>query len=75
MIYHREFFVAHRTGQAVNSRMESLLRMVGIEDRFLGFSSEISQKLTQIIDYSKVSQRLQERIERSKEFLKKELKK
>lgn len=73
-IYHREFFVFNRYQAGVsgstNTRLESFLRLIGIQDRLIKDENEEREE----IDYSRVDRKLERLRESSFKFLKGALK-
>ena len=69
IIYRRNFFTIKRQGQAVNSRMESLLRMCNLENRLITDEKNADQILNSNIEYDTISSQLEEKIAFSKKYL------
>ena len=70
IIFKRNFLVIKRHGQAVNSRMESLLRMCNIENRLITNLNDGIQILNYNIPYNEIGEILDKKILFSKEYLK-----
>lgn len=70
MIFHKQFVVFNRA-EKINTRMQDLLGLVGLQNRNVGSIDSIN-KITQI-DYTHVQQRIDLEIKNSKEYLQKVL--
>lgn len=79
ILNHKKFFVLNRfvegSAGSTNSRLESLLGKLGLEDRRIGTLQELNEKYNEEIDYSKVDEILSKWIGESKEYLKDALEK
>lgn len=69
LLFNKEFFIFGRNRHKVNSRMESLLKMLCIENRFITSTDDFSQ-LNTPINYAQVNSLLEEKIKLSKNYLK-----
>lgn len=74
VLFHKKFFVLNRfvegSAGSTNSRLESLLGKLGLEERRIGSLSELNEKYKDEIQYSAVDKTLNQWISDSKEYLK-----
>lgn len=66
LLFHKDFFVLNRQ-EAINTRMQDLLKQVGLEDRLLQKTEDLER--ARPIIWNQVDKILQKDIEFSKEFL------
>lgn len=71
IIFEKQFFVFNRK-DAVNSRMESLMEMAGLQDRLIINESDF-EKMDSHIDYDAVNSRISEYVAQSKDVLAKNI--
>lgn len=71
IIFEKPFFVFNRK-DAVNSRMESLMEMAGLQDRLIMNQADFF-KMDSLIDYEAVNSRIGEYIAKSKDVLAKNI--
>lgn len=71
IIFEKQFFVFNRK-DAVNSRMESLMEMAGLQDRLIMNQADFI-KMDSLIDYEAVNSRMGEYITKSKDVLAKNI--
>lgn len=69
LIFHKEFFVIRRQ-ENINTRMRDLLRYVGLEDRLIEEPQEVDVVCK--IDWKQVDSKLNDLIEKSKDYLRKQ---
>lgn len=73
LIHHKKFFVFRRypskSKVSTNSRLDSLLNVVGLTERLLQGNEDVSSWIEKEIDYDAVDEKLEEFREESKEFL------
>jgi polysaccharide pyruvyl transferase WcaK-like protein len=69
LIFGREFFVVPRRGHEVNTRMESLLRDVGLSDRLVEDPASFDFLSIPRIDVEVLRDRISDRVAGSKDFL------
>ena len=78
LINNKEFFVFRRyknkSKVSTNSRLDSLLNIVGLKERMLDGDEDVAQCMEMNIDYDIVDKKLEEFREESKEFLRGALK-
>lgn len=69
ILYHKQFVVFNRSeqGQTMNSRLDTLLKKFGLEDRL--FTGNNYEELRQPIDFSHVDEILEQEKQRVKDFL------
>ena len=65
----RDFFVVTPERKQNNSRQNSLLRLVGLENRMIIEGGKIPERQNYYVDYSKVNPQLEAARERSKKYL------
>ncbi len=77
LIHHKKFFVfrryPNRSKVSTNSRLDSLLKIVGLTDRLLEGTEEVAEWMEKQIDYEVVDAKLELLREESKEFLREAL--
>ncbi len=73
LIHHKKFFVFRRykngTKVSTNSRLDSLLKIVNLEDRLLNGEEAVEELMNKEIDYTRIDQILEAFREESKAFL------
>lgn len=73
LIHHKKFFTFRRypnkSKVSTNSRLDSLLNIVGLKERLLQGNEDVSGWIEKEIDYDTVDEKLEEFREESKEFL------
>lgn len=76
VLFHKAFCVVHRhDGQkhSTNTRLESLLKMLKLEQRLCTAAEDVLQQMEQSIDYCCVDQLLEQEREKTKQYLIKSL--
>jgi hypothetical protein len=77
VIFNKKFFVLNRfannSSQSTNSRIDSLLEMLKLEDRRIENIGDIENRYNEMIDYEKVNEILKNWSGESKEYLKESL--
>lgn len=75
LIFNKEFFCFNREncGEAMNSRLKSLLKYCGVDNRLIASDRLLESDKFQIIDYSLVNKQIEEFAKESREWLKESL--
>ena len=65
--FERQFIVVPRN--EFNSRIESLLKVTGLENRMISNEDDLKKQFEMKIDYSNVNKRLEQEREKAKKFI------
>ena len=71
IIFNKQFILFKSMGGEFFTRLDSLMKMLGIPDRTANSVEDIKRLLNEPIDYDKVNAKLQEHLKTSEEFLEK----
>ena len=75
--YHKEFYSFRRfvqsTSMSTNSRIDSLLSVLGLESRIINEENDFSTQIKKKIDYTQIDEKLEEFRKHSMSFLQKAL--
>ena len=73
MINNKEFFIfrrhSNKSKMSTNSRLDSLLKMVGLKERILTGNENVNEQIQESIDYNSVNKKLENLRNESKKFL------
>ena len=71
-IFHKQFFTI-LPGENTNARIEDFLELIGLPERKISAIAQLKEELLQAIDWAPIEKKLEEHIEQSKDYLRRQL--